>query len=309
VSAKQADLPVQTMCRAAGLGQRLLRLASAGAIVAGDCQRCPARAHPHHPGQLRRHLWQPRVRAELIDQGQRVSRKRIARLMRRAGLRGVSRRRGFTVTTQRDRAQPQAPDLVRRRFVAETPNALWVADMTYVPTWAGFIFLAVVIDAWSRCVVGWAIGERMTAELVLAALNMALEERRPNAVIHHSEQGCQYTSVAFGNRSAAMGERPSMSSVGDAYDNAMAESFFASLECELLDRRSFQSKPRRGWRSSAGSRAGTTRGDGTLVWATCRRPTSNASTIHPASTACPLRRSPPASYGPAAAPWTSLQPR
>ena len=184
----------------------------------------------------------PRVRAELIDQGERVARTRVARLMRHAGLRGVSRRRGFVVTTQRDRDQRPAPDLVKRRFVAGRPDQLWVADMTYIPTWAGFIYLAVVIDAWSRRVVGWALGERMTADLVLAALNMALEQRRPETVIHHSDQGCQYTSIAFGNRCTEMGVRPSMGSVGDAYDNAMAESFFASLECELLDRRSFKSK-------------------------------------------------------------------
>ena len=102
--------------------------------------------------------------------------------------------------------------------------------------------LAVVLDAWSRRVVGWSIGEHMTAELVLAALNMALAQRRPDGVIHHSDHGCQYTSVAFGKRCREMGVRPSMGSVGDAYDNAMAESFFASLECELLDRRSFKSK-------------------------------------------------------------------
>jgi putative transposase len=184
----------------------------------------------------------PRVRAELIEQGLRVSRKRVARLMRRAQLRGVSRRRGFVVTTRRDRDQRAAPDLVNRRFVAERPDQLWVADMTYIPTWAGFIYLAVVVDAWSRRVVGWSLGERMTSELVLAALNMALEQRRPETVIHHSDQGCQYTSIAFGRRCNEMGVRPSMGSVGDAYDNAMAESFFASLECELLDRRSFRSK-------------------------------------------------------------------
>ena len=114
--------------------------------------------------------------------------------------------------------------------------------MTYVPTWAGFIFLAVVLDVWSRRVVGWAIGEQMTAELVLAALNMALQQRKPREVIHHSDQGSQYTSIAFGERCRKMGVRPSMGSVGDAYDNAMAESFFASLECELIDRRSFQTK-------------------------------------------------------------------
>ncbi len=162
--------------------------------------------------------------------------------MRAAGIRGVSRRRGFVVTTRRDERARPAPDLVNRRFVAQGPNQLWVADMTYVPTWAGFIYLAVVLDVWSRRVVGWAIGEHMTVELVLSALNMAGAQRRPKEVIHHSDQGSQYTSIAFGARCAQMGVRPSMGSTGDAYDNAMAESFFASLECELIDRRSFKTK-------------------------------------------------------------------
>ena len=184
----------------------------------------------------------PRVRADLIEQGVRISRKRIARLMRAAHLRGVSRRRGFVVTTQRDPRQRPAPDLVNRHFVADAPNVLWVADITYVPTWAGFIYLAVVLDVWSRRVVGWSIGETLHTEIILAALNMAVQQRKPTNVIHHSDQGSQYTSVAFGQRCKAMGVRPSMGSVGDAYDNAMAESFFASLECELLDRRCFKTK-------------------------------------------------------------------
>ena len=184
----------------------------------------------------------PRVRAELIDQGEHVSRKRVARLMRADHLRGVSRRRGFVTTTRRDPRQRPAPDLVNRRFVAEAPNVLWVADITYVPTWAGFIYLAVVLDVWSRRVVGWSLGETLHTELILAALNMALQQRKPSGVIHHSDQGSQYSSVAFGQRCKLMGVRPSMGSVGDTYDNAMAESFFASLECELLDRRCFKSK-------------------------------------------------------------------
>jgi putative transposase len=162
--------------------------------------------------------------------------------MRKACIRGVSRRRGFTVTTERDRRQRPAPDLVNRRFHAGKPDQLWVADMTYIPTWTGFLYLAVVVDAFSRKVVGWSMGETMTAELVLAALNMALHTRRPETVIHHSDQGSQYTSIAFGRRCKEMGVRPSMGTVGDAYDNAMAESFFASLECELIDRRSWKSK-------------------------------------------------------------------
>jgi putative transposase len=184
----------------------------------------------------------PRVRAELFDRNVHASRKRIARLMRRNGIHGVSRRRGFVVTTRRDERERPAPDLVNRHFTADGPNQLWVADLTYVPTWAGFLYLSIVLDVWSRRVVGWAMGEQMTAELVLAALNMALQQRKPDDVILHSDQGSQYTSVAFGQRCRKMGVRPSMGSVGDAYDNAMAESFFATLECELIDRRSWPSK-------------------------------------------------------------------
>jgi putative transposase len=186
----------------------------------------------------------PRVRAALAHAGVAASRKRVARLMRLGGMRGVSRRRGYVVTTQRDKRQRPAPDLVKRTFVATAINQLWVADMTYIPTWAGFLYLAVVIDVYSRKVVGWAFGSHMTKELVIAALNMALFTRKPDqkahGVIHHSDQGSQYTSIAFGKRCEEMNVRPSMGTVGDAYDNAMAESFFASLECELIDRRTWK---------------------------------------------------------------------
>ena len=114
--------------------------------------------------------------------------------------------------------------------------------MTYIPTWTGFLYLAVVIDVFSRKVVGWSFGENMTANLVIGALNMALSIQKPSEVIHHSDHGSQYTSIEFGKRCREMGVRPSMGSVGDAYDNAMAESFFASLECELIDRRSWKNK-------------------------------------------------------------------
>jgi putative transposase len=128
---------------------------------------------------------------------------------------------------------------VGETFWEITPNRLWVADITDIPTWAGFLYLAVVLDAWSRRVVGWAMATHLRTELVLDALNMAVGQRRPTQVIHHSDQGCQYTSLAFGRRCEAAGVRPSMGSVGDAYDNALCESFFATLECELLDRRRF----------------------------------------------------------------------
>ena len=168
----------------------------------------------------------PRVHAELRAQGERHGRKRIARLMREAGLIGASHRRSGPITTRRDAEARPAPDLVDRDFTAIAPNQLWVADITYVPTSAGFFYLAVVLDAWSRKIVGWAMANHLRTELVLDAMAMAVGQRRPKDVIHHSDQGSQYTSIAFGKRCGEVGVRPSMGSVGDAYDNAMAESFF-----------------------------------------------------------------------------------
>jgi putative transposase len=182
----------------------------------------------------------PRIHAELAAQGIHVGRKRVARLMTAAKLRGESRRKWLTTTVRDPRARP-APDLVERNFRAAAPNQLWVADITYIPTWTGFLYLAVVLDAFSRRIVGWAMETSLGVELVLTALNMALQQRRPTSVIHHSDQGSQYTSLAFGQRCDNAGVRPSMGSVGDCFDNAMCESFFATLECELLNRRSFKS--------------------------------------------------------------------
>ena len=177
----------------------------------------------------------PRIRAELAARGIRTSQKRVARLMRALGIRGVSRRRVRATGAPAGTTRP-APDLVDRNFVATALDQLWVADITYIPTLTRMLHLAVVLDACSRRVVGWAMALHARALLVQQALEMALEQRQPGAVIHHSDQGCQYTSVAFGRRCRAAGVRPSMGSVGDCYDNAMAESFFATLECELLDR-------------------------------------------------------------------------
>ena len=165
----------------------------------------------------------------------------MARLLRQAGLQGVSRRPWVT-TTRRSKDRGPAPDLVDRDFSAAGPDRLWMADITYVPTWAGFIYLAVVLDAFSRRIIGWAMAAHLGTELVLDALNMALAQRRPQEVIHHSDQGCQYTSIAFGQRCKAAGVRPSMGSVGDCFDNALCESFFATLECELIDRYTFRSQ-------------------------------------------------------------------
>ncbi len=183
----------------------------------------------------------PRVHFELAVEGVRVGRKRVARLMRAAGLAGISRRRWIR-TTVRSAGASAAPDLVDRDFTASAPDRLWVADITYIPTWAGFLYLAVVLDAWSRRVVGWAMASHLRTELVLEALNMAIEQRRPSQVVHHSDHGTQYTSIAFGQRCRELGVRPSMGSVGDCYDNAMCESFFATLECECLDRNRFRTQ-------------------------------------------------------------------
>lgn len=183
----------------------------------------------------------PRINEDLKAEKIRVGRKRVAHLMKEAGLVGVSRRKKARTTRKDAKARP-APDLVNRDFEVDGPDRLWVADITYVPTWSGFLYLAVVIDAWSRRVVGWAMAGHLRTELVMQALNMAIWQRRPEGVIHHSDQGSQYTSVAFGSRCRELGVRPSMGSVGDAYDNALCESFFATLECELIDRSVFRNR-------------------------------------------------------------------
>jgi len=179
--------------------------------------------------------------AELRDEGHRVNHKRVARLMRLEGLEGATRRRKWRTTKRAKDVRP-APDLVERDFAPEGPDRLWVADITYIPTGAGFLFLAVVVDAWSRRVVGWSMENHLRTSLVLQALDMALWQRKPDGVIHHSDQGTQYTSIAFGLRCKEAGVRPSMGSVGDAYDNALCESFFATLECELIERRKFRNQ-------------------------------------------------------------------
>ena len=185
----------------------------------------------------------PRIHAELADVDElHVGRKRVARLMRAEGLQGVSRRKAPRTTRRQPGARP-APDLVQRDFTAKAPNRLWVADITYIATWTGWLYLAVVVDAWSRKVVGWAMSTHLQTALVMDALHMAIQQRRPEDVIHHSDQGSQYTSLAFGQRCQDAGVRPSMGTVGDCFDNALCESFFATLECELLDRSIFHNQP------------------------------------------------------------------
>lgn len=242
MKAHQAEFPVRTMCRVLGVsssGYYEWRERPPSARAVRDAEILERIAHHHVASRCS--YGSPRILDDLADEGIHVGRKRVARLMRAAGIVGVSRRR-YHATTQRDHESIAAPDLVERQFTADGPNQLWVADITYVPTWAGFLYLAVVLDAWSRRVVGWCMATHLRTELVLTALEMAVWRRQPSGVIHHSDQGCQYTSVAFGKRCQEAGVRPSTGSVGDCFDNAMAESFFATLECECLDRRRFKTQ-------------------------------------------------------------------
>ena len=242
MTAQQAFHHVAPMCRALGVspsGYYAWRKRPLAPRARADVE-LSAEVHAIHR-ESRGTYGVPRIHAELVARGRRVGRKRVARLMRSAGLHGVSRRKPCRTTVRDDTARP-APDLVHRQFTVAAPDRLWVADITYVPTGAGFLYLAVVLDAWSRRVIGWAMAAHLRTELVLAALDMAVAQRRAADVIHHSDQGCQYTSLAFGGRCREASVRPSMGSVGDAYDNAMCESFFATLECELLDRHRFRSQ-------------------------------------------------------------------
>ena len=243
MSANQAAFPIATMARVLGVsetGYHAWRHRPPSSHALADAALLKRVRTVH--ASSRETYGAPRVHAELRAGGDRHGRKRIARLMHDAGLVGASRRRNGPITTRRDKEARPAPDLVDRRLFAPGPNRLWVADITFIPTAAGFLYLAVVLDAWSRKIVGWAMANHLRAELVLDALEMAVGQRRPRDVIHHSYQGSQYTSFAFGKRCKEAGVRPSMGSVGDAYDNAMCESFFATLECELLDRRRFASQ-------------------------------------------------------------------
>ncbi len=243
MSANQACFPIASMARVLGVSKAgyyawLRRPSSAHAVADATLLKRVRTVH----ASSRQTYGAPRVHADLRAQGERHGRKRIARLMRDAGLVGACHRHGGPTTTRRDKEARPAPDLVDRNFTAAGPNQLWIADITYLPTATGFLYLAVVLDVWSRKVVGWSMANHLRAELVLDALEMAVGQRRPKDVVHHSDQGSQYTSLAFGKRCSEAGVRPSMGSVGDAYDNAMAESFFSTLEAELLSRRRFASQ-------------------------------------------------------------------
>ncbi len=180
-----------------------------------------------------------KIKAALArEHGLIVDKDRISRLMAELGIRGAVRSKS-TITTRSDRSSPRAPDLVQRRFRADRPNELWVSDFTYVATWSGFVYTAFVVDVFSRRIVGWRTAASMTTELVMDALNMAVHSRRLqllDGVIVHSDAGSQYVAVSYSERLAEIGARPSIGSIGDSYDNALAESVIGLYKTELIRR-------------------------------------------------------------------------
>jgi putative transposase len=244
VAAKKAEHSIKIMCRVLGVSRSgfhawAAREPSARAV---EDARLTERITEIHGGS-RKTYGSPRVHAELrLEDGVRVGRKRVERLMRRAELSGqVKRRRGKT--TIRVRGVRTAPDLVERDFAPTAVNRLWCADITYIRTWEGWLYLASVMDCYSRRIVGWAIADDLRAELVVDALEMAVARRRPDAgLVHHSDQGSQYTSLVFTRRCRAVGIDVSMGSRGDCFDNAVLESFHATIKKDLIHRRSWPTK-------------------------------------------------------------------
>ncbi|MGH3117718.1 MAG: IS3 family transposase [Gaiellales bacterium] len=186
----------------------------------------------------------PRLHAELqLGDGLRIGKKRVARLMRELGIQGVSRRRGRMRTTTPDRRAAPAPDLVQRDFSAPRPDQTWVADITYVPTHEGWLFLAAVMDLYSRKIVGWSMREDLEAPLVVDAISMAIARRKPRpGLIHHSDRGSQYTSIAMGRTLRDSGIMASMGATGDPWDNASAESCISTIKNELVKRHTFRTR-------------------------------------------------------------------
>jgi putative transposase len=246
IESERADHRVSTMCRALKVSKSGYygwrdRAPSARARTDAVLSEKIARIYR----DSRETYGAPRIHFELRTLGVRCARKRVGRLMREARLFGCGGRRRKARTTLRSQTErnPPAPDLVKRNFAPEAPDRLWVADITYVRTWEGWLYLAFVLDTYSRRIVGWSMANNLKTELVLDALNMAIYTRRPKpGLIHHSDRGSQYTSVEFGSRLKEAGLLPSMGSVADAYDNSMAESFVSTLKRELIHRHSWPNR-------------------------------------------------------------------
>ena len=240
IDAERASYPVAMLCRMLGVsksgyyvwrGRPPSRRTQQDALLTQKIREIHSRS--------RETYGYPRVHAELRSLGIGCGRRRVARLMRAAGLRGCMRSRKRR-TTRRDSQAAPAQDLLRRNFVACQPNRVWLADITYVPTQEGFLYVAFILDTHSRRIVGWSMDSHMRTELVVGALEMAIWRRRPvGGLVHHSDRGVQYTAISFGKRLEEVGIVPSMGRTGTALDNAMAESFIATLKAELVHRHLF----------------------------------------------------------------------
>ena len=243
IAAEKANHPVTTLCR-------VLEVSTAGYYAAHRRRPCARAIEDARLGELiegiheksRATYGAPRVHVMLARSGEQVGRKRVARIMRERGICGLVPKKVGPTTISVPGIET-SPDLVRRRWNPTEPNRLWVADITYIRTWEGWLYLAAVTDCYSRRVVGWSIAENMKAELVTDALGMAIARRRPEpGLVHHSDRGSQYVSLAMGNHLRDAGIDTSMGSKGSPLDNAVAESFFATLKKELINRRSWPAK-------------------------------------------------------------------
>jgi transposase InsO family protein len=238
IHVERAAYPVAILCRVLGVARSAYHAWARRGVSArarADAALTAQIAAVHE--RSRRTYGAPRVHAELRAAGVRGARKRVARLMRAAGLVGCHRRRR-TRTTVADPAHTPAPNLVARDFAAPAPDRRWLGDITYLPTGEGWLSLAILLDAHSRRVVGWAMADHLRTELALGALAMALQARRPPpGLVHHTDRGCQYTAAAYRAALAARGLVCSMSRSGDCLDNAMAESCFATLKAEVAEAR------------------------------------------------------------------------
>ena len=236
IDAQKADFPVAFACRVLGVSRsgyyQWLKEPTSNRCRSDEQLATTIRdIHAEHKGRY----GSPRIHQELRARGERVGRKRVARLMTNQGLRGRAPKR-FRRTTDSRHDHPIAPNILARNFTAEEPNQAWVGDITYVPTREGWLYLAVLLDLFSRRVVGWATSDTIDTLLALSALNMALSQRQPSSnLVHHTDRDCRYASAEYRRALAAAGITASMSRRGDCWDNAVAESFFATLEKELLD--------------------------------------------------------------------------
>jgi putative transposase len=244
IAAEKADYPVAVMCRMFGVNRTSFhdwerRTPSDRTLSDAFLTEKIRQIHQDSRGVY----GAPRIHAELrLEHNIGVGRKRVARLMKAAGISGITPKKRWRTTIRIPGITP-ATDLVERQFRPDAPNVLWVADITYLRTGEGWLYLAAVQDTYSRQIVGWSMATNMRATLVVDALQMALHRRRPGpGLIHHSDQGSQYVSLAFGRAAGEAGIAVSMGSRGDAYDNAVAETFFATLKKELVHRRSWPSR-------------------------------------------------------------------